>query len=365
MNKGFEVLWDGEIHVEHEFGKPDVEVYLGDPLGMLYTTSGPFLWWGGFRFPSDLKESFPDTVPAIHRAVLGGRELVVAVYQVDRKESWGRLEVYHDPSVGYLPRLARYISSSTQGGICKEQYLIEARPCSSGGFVPTKVYEAIFDIGAPKHLDASEFDSQASPPIPTYRIRMTLLEATDFKDTKGPVGLERLENAKVIATKGGRVALTNDTSLTIDRVKKLLGRKLTDPLPGQMPPIDIAELNEFSEAPRSHWLAYSLGIGLALVIGVFGRWRWRRARAALVIAALIGLAQPGCSPSGKTVLGLTGAFDQTNILYSHEHTTLPLTLSVRNVGTVPLRLMNLDGGCACRRVDTSVLPVVIDPGKSH
>jgi hypothetical protein len=255
--------------------------------------------------------------------------------------------------------------SVPQGGICKELFLTEARPCSAGGFVPTSVYEAIFDIDTQKRLEASELDSQSSPPAPKGPIRMSHLEATEFKNSKEPVRLERLENVKLIAAKGGMIPLTTKTPITIDRLKKMLGRKLTDSLPRSLPPIDRAELNEFSGRPQSHWLAYCLGISLAFAIGAGFLVRWRRARTALVIAALCGTAQPGCSSSGKAVLGLTGAFDQTRILYRREQTTLPLTLTVRNVGTVPLRLLNLDGGCTCRRVDTSVLPAVINPGKTY
>ena len=52
---------------------------------------------------------FPKSVPAIHRATLGGRDLVVAVYQDEfEPDGWARLEIWHDPSVGFLPRFARY-----------------------------------------------------------------------------------------------------------------------------------------------------------------------------------------------------------------------------------------------------------------
>jgi hypothetical protein len=54
----------------------------------------------------------------------------------------------YDPSVGYLPRHVRQLGVSNGLGLCKEFYLVGARPCAQGGFVPTEYYEAIF----PCHL---------------------------------------------------------------------------------------------------------------------------------------------------------------------------------------------------------------------
>ena len=80
-DKGFEVLWDGEIQVEHRLDMPDVQVHVGGASGMLSSTSGPFLLWGSLKYPSDLRVNFPKSVPVVHRATLGGGELVVAVYE--------------------------------------------------------------------------------------------------------------------------------------------------------------------------------------------------------------------------------------------------------------------------------------------
>ena len=274
-DKGFEVLWDGEIQVEHRLDLPDVQVHVGDAEGMLYTTSGPFLWWGILKYPSHLRVNFPKSVPIVHRATLGGRELVVAVYEDEfDPNGWARLEVWHDPAVEYLPRFARYVVGYTSAGRCREYFLVDAKPCSHGGYVPTKVYEANFDIDPPKRLLASEFDGRAPAPRPRSQIHMRRLEATEFRDSKEAVHLEKLENVKTIAAKGGSVPLGKGVLLTLERLKSLLGRKLTDPAPLPLPAIDYAELQEFTAEPtRIHWLFYCLGIPLAVGFGALCLWR--------------------------------------------------------------------------------------------
>jgi len=242
---------------------------------------------------------------------MGGIDMVVAVYQDEfEPDGWGRLEIYHDPSVGFLPRFARRTVGGSSGGTCKEYFLIKARPCSAGGFVPTEVYEANFDIDRPIRTNALEFDSQAPAPPPRSKIYLRRLEAAGFKDFKGPVGLVKLENVKFIATRGGTTPLTTKAPLTLSRLKTMLGRKLTDPAPSGFPAIDTAELNEFAVPPRTNWLWYCLAIAAAFVVGAACLWRWRRFRAALLIAAVDGLGPIGCSPAASPVLRLAGAFDR-------------------------------------------------------
>jgi hypothetical protein len=362
--KGFEVLWDGEVQLEHRFDGKDVQVHLGDNLGILYTTSGPFLLWATLKYPSQLRVNFPRSVPAIHRASLAGRELVVAVYQDEfEPNGWARLEVWHDPNVGFLPRFARYVVGGGPGGRCREYFLIAARSCASGGFVPTLVYEAIFDTDRPKPVDASEFDSRAPAPVPRGQISMRHLDAVDFNDIKRPAALEKLENVEIIAAVGGVAPLRTKEPLTMERLKVILGPKLNDLAPARMPAIDVAELNELSERPESHWLECCLGIASALAIGSALLWRRRRMSKALMVLTLVGVSQSGCAKGDREVLGLTGAFDKTPILFRRQDTVIPLLLTVRNVGTVPLRLLDMDGNCSCRRVDKSVLPVFVNPGR--
>ena len=90
--------------------------------------------------------------------------------------------------------------------------------------------------------------------------------------------------------------------------------------------------------------------------------RWR---AALIMVGLLAIPGSGCSRSGKELLGLTAVFDRTPIIYDNGQATIPLTLSIQNVGTVPLRVLNVDGGCSCRHVDISGFPVIVGPGQSY
>ncbi len=49
------------------------------------------------------------------------------------------------------------------------------------------------------------------------------------------------------------------------------------------------------------------------------------------------------------------------LIYDCRNQQLPLTLAVKNEGTIPIKVFDVDGGCACRKVDKSKLPAVIAP----
>jgi hypothetical protein len=361
--KGFEVLWDDEVRLEHHFDRPDVQVHLGNQLGVLYTHAGPFLWWGIFEYPVSLKTNFGKAAPVVHRATIGGRDLVIAVYHDDYEpDGWARLEVYHDPSLGYLPRAARYIFVAGQGAGCRELFLTGARPCSAGGFVPTEVYQATFEIAVPKRIDKSEFDDRLPRPSPRGQINMRFLAATSFRNAIGPVGLEWPGPGKTIVGQGGAVPWNSGAALSINRMRTMLGRKLTDPPKGRLPAIDVAELSEYAEKPRTGWTWYGLGIASIGFACAVCFWRWRRASALLLITLAGSFWQVGCAPTGIPEIKLSGDFEPAVILYESKQATIPLILNVRNAGNSALQVLNVDGGCACRRVDQSGFPAIIKAG---
>ena len=179
-------------------------------------------------------------MPAIHRATLGGRDLVVAVYQDEFEPDGGHAgDLARSRESGTFPASLATLSGAGalwgRGERVRKYFLMEARPRVTIGLVATRVYEANFDIDQPQRLRASEFDSHASPPIPRSQIHLRRLEATEFKGIKGPVGLEKLENVKTIEAGGRTVPLTNTSPLTIDRVKAMLGGKPTDKASGSLP----------------------------------------------------------------------------------------------------------------------------------
>ena len=73
----------------------------------------------------------------------------------------------------------------------------------------------------------------------------------------------------------------------------------------------------------------------------------------------------GCSPSGGRELKLTGTFEPAAIIYESTQASISLTLNIRNEGSAPLRILGVDGGCACRRVDHAGLPALIKAGAGY
>lgn len=95
---------------------------------------------------------------------------------------------------------------------------------------------------------------------------------------------------------------------------------------------------------------------------VLGRRGWRRRVAAVL---LFGLSvSPGCGRVEKPVTKLSASFAQDKVLYDWNSPTIATSLIVRNDGNFPLRLVRVDGGCSCRQVDQSALPIDLKPGKS-
>ena len=199
--------------------------------------------------------------------------MVIAVYHDDfAQDAWARLEIYHDPGIGYIPRAARYTVATREGAACRESLLIGARPCSAGGFVPTDVYEADFEIAVPTKIGASEFDEHSPRPAPRGKINMRHLEATNFRNEKGPVGLEWPGTGTTIVCQGGAVPWDFRDRLTISRLRVALGRRLSDPPSGGFPAIDVAELNEFATQPPTGWFWYGVVAAFTCFAGmsVFG-----------------------------------------------------------------------------------------------
>lgn len=206
---GVDVLWDGEVQAEHRLGEPDVQIHLGDTPGMTIHGSGPFIWWRSFRMPSTLDIDEPEGPSSTHVAAVSGFHTAVEVYQVEHDaatwgpETWGRKEIYYDPSVGYLPRFVRSVGVFRGSANCKEYYLIKARPCAAGGFVPVESYEAKFVGDVPKHAHADKLDLEALRP--TIAPLVTHLNAIHFVDLHANVYMDGLRATDVIVGKGGPV----------------------------------------------------------------------------------------------------------------------------------------------------------------
>ena len=226
---GFEVLTDGEMQAENRIGEGEVQVFMdeGQGEGMFVTGRGPFCWWGTFHFPASLERYFRNLAPTRHRASLGGRDVAVSVYQIDYPEGgWARVEITYDPTVNFLPRHVRLVGVSDVSAQCKEMFLVDAKPCADGGFVPFEYYTADFLIAPPEHKEAIDFDPGFNPG-PTRKVVLGHFKVNEFKNKKDPVGLSQLQKVHTVVARGGAVPLLSKSPLTTDRIKSVLTSKLT------------------------------------------------------------------------------------------------------------------------------------------
>ena len=144
-----EFLWDGETVCWH-LDNPNrltsasnqqwktVTVESIESKSRFSTTKGP-LSWGFGAFPHAL-ERRRGTVPDQYRIVKSGRPLNVEVYKeaTSVNNGWSQLEVYYDPSVGFLPRFVRRLSHDgrVDRAFVLEFFLADARPCVAAGSYP-------------------------------------------------------------------------------------------------------------------------------------------------------------------------------------------------------------------------------------
>ena len=358
----YEGIYDGEILTEHYFDEQifpsELSIFpVTDPPATIAGGCGPFSWWPSGPFPSLLKAVFPSITPTRGKSSRDGRALETEVYRLVHDGYWTQLEISYDASVGYLPRFARLVAAAGPAATVHEFYLIDAKLCVAGGFVPTEWYSTTLSF------DSFTSDYPAYSPetvvVPRRNSFVGHFKASTFVDRSRPVEMDRLAEVTVINAPGGQVRLGhNPRSLTLADVKAVVGPKLLESSESSLPTLDAAELNELEAEPRGYWPIY-LGILAAIALGAFGLRRRHRGLTALLIVACL----PGCGRVGEPVAKVSATFLETPKLYDLNDPIMPARLVVRNDGNVPLRLINGDGGCACREVDRSSFPLVIKPGE--
>ena len=386
LTQPFEHLDDGEVVAYHFIEKgAQIIVTVREDSGLV--RAGPFNYFGE-AFVTYLNRVYPGIEPKRKHGTRGGYACELAIYRQESPEGLiHSIEIAYDPSVGYLPRFIREVgrlpknrgvragpldvgslslektSPPTNGSdfTVTETCLVEARLCQAGGFVPMQWRQVgfqvdNFDSRYPDYSDETVLTPSSSV------VGLTCFKASHFKDLTGPVRLDQLEGVRVISGIGGTVPIPPGTlSLTLDQAKSLLGRKLTQRSAVILPNIDEAELHEFDRSPTDHRWTYSATM-LAVVTGLLVTLVVRKRRAAALLIALLALT--GCGSKATRVVKLNGAFLETRFVYDASRPTVPLTMVLRNEGTVPLRVLTASGGCACRKVDQAGLPAVLDPGRN-
>ena len=366
-----EALSDGELAAWHIDEGPHGRVLqLAVAKRVPILRNGPFYWFSTEPFPDLLAKEHPNETPKTTRATLGGHAVEVATYEKVAPSYWQQTCIAYDPSVGYLPRFTRVSGQSRMGektiDTAMEMYLVEARACSAGGFVPMEWYQVRYRVGNfQAWSDRPGPDPSALTPY-VDKSYAQHFKVVKFADLSQPVRLDPSKIINSVGGVGGHAAVTGPPRpLSLNDLKGILGRKkLTEPTVFNATKIDTGELRDFDHTPRRNWLLdiASVIVGV-VVVGLAIRF-WRRSRALMI---LIGLAiLPGCGrveSKSEPVTRLDAAFSRPQVLYSPGD-AIDMTLVVRNTGYEAVKLIGINGGCSCRKVDKSTLPRVLKPGAS-
>ena len=359
-----EALYDGINYVGH----PIEDYSQGDPrylgatadsrVGLIALGKGPMFWWLQTPFPQLVEKKFSSVIPSRKWVMRAGHPAEYEGYRIDYPKAWHQLEVSYDPSVGFLPRLVREVHASGGSAQVKEFYLIDARPCKAGGFIPTEWYESEF---ATDRLPGDYSDETILEP--NAQVLIGHMKVKKIRDRDRPVALQYLRNVRGIGTIGGIVPVAKQSTLSIAETKSLVGRRISETGVNSLPNLDADEMKAFTEPSTGYSLRWA-GVAVAIVTILAGSYYWTRRKTSCILLAVSSLSiGPGCGEVvGPQVVKISGSFSPDQVLYDLDQFNVPLNLIIRNDGNVALKIFKADGGCSCRKIDQSSFPKDLRPG---
>jgi hypothetical protein len=359
-----ELLVDGERAAHHILGSSLLRLEQTDNSAMVLGAYSPFRL-SMEVFPNSLKKQFPDSVPSRSLEIRGGHPLELEVYRRHRGAKSLIVEVYYDPNLNYLVRYARRVSLNEQDDAkITEHFLTGFRQCAKGGFVPTGWLEAHFQV----HNFSGKYPAYRSgePFRDIGRTNFLQFRTIGIRDLDRPVAFTSSVRAiRSIDAQGGTRSLkaTYD-SITLDDAERIAGRLHTHPAPPvPLPNIDMDALHEFDSPPRRRsWYISGVAVGLFLLFGALVYKSKRRRISTLLLLGIFIVTQPGCGSSQRPHYGLVGEFSPSKLVYRTSESFFPVTLILKNTGNRPIRILDVDGGCSCRRIDPKVLPHLLNLG---
>ena len=275
------------------------------------------------------------------------------------------LEIYYDPSVGYLPRYSRINGPLPDGDQAfKEFYLLEARPCASGGFVPAEWYEASYFVSDFRRQYPS-YDYHAKVRPGFHRVAIGHFRATRISDRRTPVRLEKLTGITRISTSEKLAPIRSvPDRIGFDEIEAHLRRfPRSSALTG--PAVDIDETRKYLKQPAPPNMGRIVGLAAFLFVATAGIFLLVRRRRSLVLLAIgLSTALTGCDRSqGVDRARLVAEVSPPFLVHDPDVGILNLSLVVRNEGGGRIRVFQASGGCSCRRIDQSGLPVELTQGR--
>jgi hypothetical protein len=341
-----------------------VNVFQDGEPGLISLGKGPFLWWIQYPFPRFLQVHFQGLAPRRTAGTCAGRPVEIEVYRRSMSKGWIQMEVFYDPSIGYLPRFLRSVSSVPGGNtFLREIYLTEAQPCASGGFVPMEWFSLDYAL---QDFESKYPDySPGTVLIPASGVGIGHFKGSHLRSKTTPVALKHLTGVHTISGPGGRIPVRTGTSeLGLTTLTTALGPKLTNPASPALPHLDRAEIEEFRpRSTRYHTLLLASGLAITTLSLLFwARRKHRRSVLGLLSLCLISIA--GCERASEPIVKMTGEITPDRFLCDLNEQDFDLTLTVKNAGNQTLHLFGASAGCSCRQVEQSRFPIDLRPGSS-
>lgn len=365
----FELIFDGERTAYHTLTgqstnrRAPMLVYYPRKRapGGISSSGAPFCWYSE-RFPITIEDEFRDARRERISSMVNGFRTELEIYSQNTNDV-RRLEVHYDPAIGYIPRYARVtgpINATSQA--FKELYVLDARPCALGGFIPLEWYALSYYVDDfDRRYPSYNWQTVVKPTF--HLLGIGHYRAVRLTDRKKPVALEKLAGITTITTTEGRVPLGVVTDrMGLGEVDARIHRGLVHPKP-RMPTVDMNELRRFSGSVASdrRWYAV-LGVCLTVPFFAGGFYVLRRRRSLFLLIGLFTICS-GCGQSQKADKPLlTAKVTPTFLVYEPSAGLLNVSITVKNDGDDKIKVFQASAGCSCRKLDLSPLPKELSPG---
>lgn len=321
---------------------------------------GPFAWWDVYPFPTNLDAEYAEATRSRKSTLRHGRAVELEVYHQVFPQGFRQIEISYDPSVNFLPRYIKAFSVSEKSGVAavRETYLLNAVPCKSGGVLPTEWYETSYRVSD----FAEQYRTYTDHTIlkPTGKVVVGHFTASEIRSIDEAPAITRTAALQLAASPGGYSKLPKATSqgFKLRSLRHALGKKLTTPPQKVNANIDYAELQAHRGTPSgSIWKLSFFVLICACVIAMAAKLR--KLLICIVLTTIV--SQSGCSRS-PSVPHLNSRFDNQPYIIDVLEPTREFPLRLINDGNTTLRLFDIDGGCSCRKIDKSLLPVDLPSG---
>ena len=331
--------------------------------GWIGNSGGPFYWWGKCRFPIVIEEEFKYARVNRAQSLVNGYRTEVEIY-TQKTDDVRSLDIHYDPSIGYLPRYPRVCgpANRTTHGV-KEMYMLDARPCAAGGFVPFEWYSVSYYVdNFPRRFPAYDHNTVLKPSY--HLVGIGHYKALRMTDRKKTVTLEKLTGITRIATNEGAVSLRSiPDRMGLDEVESRLQSVFAHPK-HPPPAVDTDELRRFMKPPVRNTGWYSVLVGGLVFTMILAGFLVLRHRGLFFLLILVLPISPGCggSPSSSAPQ-LAAEVSPSLIIYELNKSLLDVTLLVTNKSTQNVKLFQASGGCSCRKIDQRCLPADLKPGQ--